>query len=587
MPPAKNSKNVSYLQTNVRKPPRHLSLVEKIEVINYYKEARCSVRKLAKIFNIGKTQAGRILREEEKLFKILKYDGNYTRKCKLRPDSAGFQIDKLVFDWYSENKQDMQVSGVMIQNKALDLAKEMGFDDFKASNGWLASFLKRHKIVFNTKLKKEREAKSNSANNGHSNCAFSPSVSVIKSDDGENEKTDENTDFSFTFVNSNNGYDEQNESMDFAYAESKSIDENSDEWRESLMRILPNYAAENIFSAIQTGLFYKAVPNNTSQLIRENCSCGKLSTDRFTVLFCFNMSGEKEKPLIVASAEKSNSVKNNDSSIDCVSDEKAWLTQDVVTKWLEEMDFRIGKKKDRKILLFLNHTMPRCNCELKNIQLVYFPPFLSCESGPVNQKIIQNFKITYRQHLLKHLIELSNNDDENDVLADQPVSESQAINWISLAWEELSRYVIHKSFEELEFYSLVKNAHIDDNETSASLDEVSNLLCALGSDVSAMDYVGIDSNLVTEYSFEPVEILVDTEAWRHCLSDDDDEDSESEQRRTSTSIKSYADALQSLEDLKEFYASKNDLSCSLLINQLIAYNELSVSSDKGPKEEHL
>jgi hypothetical protein len=38
----------------------------------------------------------------------------------------------------------------LIQEQALKFAKDLGVDQFKASNGWLQSFLKRHNIVFRT-----------------------------------------------------------------------------------------------------------------------------------------------------------------------------------------------------------------------------------------------------------------------------------------------------------------------------------------------------------------------------------------------------------------------------------------------------
>jgi hypothetical protein len=40
------------------------------------------------------------------------------------------------------------ISGPLIQEQALKFAKDLGVDQFKASNGWLQFFLKRHSIVF-------------------------------------------------------------------------------------------------------------------------------------------------------------------------------------------------------------------------------------------------------------------------------------------------------------------------------------------------------------------------------------------------------------------------------------------------------
>ena len=42
----------------------------------------------------------------------------------------------------------MPVSGPLIQTQALKVARDLGLNEFKASNGWLQSFIKRNNIVF-------------------------------------------------------------------------------------------------------------------------------------------------------------------------------------------------------------------------------------------------------------------------------------------------------------------------------------------------------------------------------------------------------------------------------------------------------
>ena len=45
---------------------------------------------------------------------------------------------------------NMPVSGPMFKEEALSFASQNGHDNFKASEGWLTAFLKRHKIKFAT-----------------------------------------------------------------------------------------------------------------------------------------------------------------------------------------------------------------------------------------------------------------------------------------------------------------------------------------------------------------------------------------------------------------------------------------------------
>ena len=53
-----------------------------------------------------------------------------------------------MWQWFSRARaQNLPVSGPMIQERALEYAKELGKTDLKASNGWLESFKKRHNIA--------------------------------------------------------------------------------------------------------------------------------------------------------------------------------------------------------------------------------------------------------------------------------------------------------------------------------------------------------------------------------------------------------------------------------------------------------
>ena len=56
-------------------------------------------------------------------------------------------IDEAMYRWYSlATSCNVPVSVPMLQEEARLIAAEMGHHDFKASNGWLESFKKRHNI---------------------------------------------------------------------------------------------------------------------------------------------------------------------------------------------------------------------------------------------------------------------------------------------------------------------------------------------------------------------------------------------------------------------------------------------------------
>jgi kinesin family protein 6/9 len=58
-------------------------------------------------------------------------------------------INQLCWDWFQEaTGRRINIIGPLIQEQALKFAKDLGVDQFKASNGWQQSFLKRHSILF-------------------------------------------------------------------------------------------------------------------------------------------------------------------------------------------------------------------------------------------------------------------------------------------------------------------------------------------------------------------------------------------------------------------------------------------------------
>ena len=62
------------------------------------------------------------------------------------------EINKLIWEWFKDmSRRKLPISGPMLQEKALQFAKDLGNTEFKASNGWLESFRKHNNIAFYVK----------------------------------------------------------------------------------------------------------------------------------------------------------------------------------------------------------------------------------------------------------------------------------------------------------------------------------------------------------------------------------------------------------------------------------------------------
>ncbi|XP_033229551.1 tigger transposable element-derived protein 4-like [Belonocnema kinseyi] len=128
-----------------------LTLKEKVDVIKYYKSEKCGVHKLAEQFYIEKTQAAETVKNKDKIIEMW-FDNRNEKQCgKTSLNGAGIFVDSVVFESFCiVRAHNVPGSSPLIQNKALEVAKEVGASDFKASNGWLEKFRVRHKISYKT-----------------------------------------------------------------------------------------------------------------------------------------------------------------------------------------------------------------------------------------------------------------------------------------------------------------------------------------------------------------------------------------------------------------------------------------------------
>lgn len=124
-----------------------LTLKKKVEVIEYVKNnPGAGSRKLASIFGCGKTQIQTILLKKESI--IADFEKNAPEGRKRCRSTAFAEVNDAVYKWYCLARQrNIPISGPLLQEEALEIAKTIDPDtQFKASNGWLDSFKRRHNI---------------------------------------------------------------------------------------------------------------------------------------------------------------------------------------------------------------------------------------------------------------------------------------------------------------------------------------------------------------------------------------------------------------------------------------------------------
>ena len=220
----------------------HLPLNKKIELINDYNDVNgLTQHKLSEKYHVSLSSVCNILKRKTEYLHDYETNQNQNIKRKFK-NFDSIKLDEQVYEWFTHQRsKNIPISGTILQEKAREIAESLGdnLGSFKASNGWLEKFRKRHNI----------------------------SHRVIS---GESSSVDIAT------VN---------------------------DWIQRIPNITENYDARDIFNCDETGLFYKAMPDTSLTLNTESCKGEKKSKDRLTILFCVNATGEEKlKPLVIGIA---------------------------------------------------------------------------------------------------------------------------------------------------------------------------------------------------------------------------------------------------------------------------------------------
>lgn len=494
---------------------KRLNLKEKIDVLEVAEREKLSVRSLAERFQVSKTQISELLKNKEGIQKMWVLNSNENLKnLKFRKTETS-EIDEVLMKWIrSARAKNIPVSGVLLQEKAREVAESLGLETFKASNGWLEKFRTRHNISFKQI------------------CGEEKSVNL-------NEVTD---------------------------------------WIGKLKSFCEGYDDRDIFNCDETGLFYRALPDKTLCFQGEKCSGGKCSKERLTLLLCCNMLGDFETPLVIGKAKKPRCFKNIDVRKLCVSwksNKKAWMTTDIMSDWLVELDNKMKRQK-RKIILFMDNATSHPNLKLKHVNLVFLPPNTTSMLQPLDQGIIRSVKIRYRKLLLRHVLSQINSCKSSEELA-KSVSVLDAISWITSALKKVEPGCVLKCFKKAGFLRASEVA-TDSTTTEKREKELADLVASFDSNVSVEEYVKIDDDLSIEEENLHVSNFIHRDTTEApTLSEEDDDD---EEKKEDCKIKDYSEALQYSEQLKQFFLNNDDSEGLEKLNPMKIHIEKQVCSVK-------
>ena len=369
-------------------PRVDLPLDEKVKLIHSNGSGK-SQRSLATEFNISVGAVNNIIKKKRSYLDAFEQSTNSTY-LKRHKTNGMVELNSAVQTWFeTARSKQMPISGPLLQEKARYFARELGIENFKASNGWLQRFRGRNDIVFRTI-------------SGESNDVREETVT---------------------------------------------------EWTEKLHELIDGYNPEDVFNCDETGLFYRALPDRSLVSKFENCHGTKGSKDRITLLFTCSFTGEKLKPLVIGKSQKPRCFKHVDVDklpVDYYANKMAWMNSTLFADYLKSVD-KIMRRKNRQIILFLDNAP--CHPQgvtLTNTKLAFFPANTTSRLQPLDQGIIKSFKSHYRKELLTTLLAKMDTCESSSELSKQ-INVLDAIKWSHKAWSAVSAETITNCFRKAGF----------------------------------------------------------------------------------------------------------------------------------------
>lgn len=272
------------------------------------------------------------------------------------------------------------------------------------------------------------------------------------------------------------------------HGEKSSADaQSATEW---LRNILPSYLEEYpedaIYNADESALFYKAVPSGTLANKSEKVSGRKVPKDRITLLFIANSTGTDKHLYSIGKSKNPRCFKkNNPIPVKYMANTKAWMTSDIWTKIIKELDTKF-KEMEKKVLLFVDNAACHKVVDgtiLENLKIVFLPANTTSLIQPLDQGIIRSFKSYYRKSIVaKQLLHLECGFSLKEFAKNMDLFD--ALKMVKVAWGNVTPETICNCFRKAGF---IPGINID---TTDERDELSE---ALGDEI---DYLlDIDENI--------------------------------------------------------------------------------------------
>lgn len=279
---------------------------------------------------------------------------------------------------------------------------------------------------------------------------------------------------------------------------------------ETLIPLLQEYNADDVYNSDETNLSYKLLPHRTYAFRGEQVYGSKANKDRLTLMLCSNMTGsDKLRPLIIGKTQNPRCLKQiynmgvGDLPVHYYGNKKGWMTGFIFDDWLCKWNSKLVMA-GRKILLLIDNAPSHVVKTYSNIRIQFLPPNTTSKLQPMDQGILRSTKLHYRRLLSdRYLDGIENAEAAKELIKRLDIK--QACDMAVQAWKNVKPSLIQNCFSKAGFLHYVPNEPAPDPQPDPETWQ--NIQHVFSTTNTFEEYAVADNNVETSPELTDAEIV--------------------------------------------------------------------------------
>ena len=348
------------------------------------------------------------------------------------------------------------------------------------------------------------------------------------------------------------------------------------------------YTRDDVYNADETEINWRALPKKSLAARKEATAPGfKTSKERITGMVCANTSGNHILPLLViGKAKKPRCFKN----VVCFpttykSQKSAWMNSQVFIDWYTN-DFIPQVKRQReqegrngKVLLVLDNAPSHPSEDTLNeidscFRVMFLPPNVTALIQPMDQGVIEKLKRLYRKQVLRRLLLVENESNDNVVNFSKTINLKDACFMLADALDSLTKQNVMNAWKKLwpiaeelqQQQELGEKEQIEEKKQSQTFDEITKIAARLPG-FEQCDENDLHRWLEKDIGDPGFQILTDEEIVGSVLAETNDEVLTDEEECDESEIKgpTHSEAFDAFETAMAWCEQQNECCSTQLL----------------------